>query len=148
MDFELDYSEMIHLDAEDLAEQGIRDGYERLLPTLRKYVKEPNDITEIVDPEAPRYVVRHRDVEYVIYGPEIEDEGGRSWGDAMYALFAIVNAQLSNSPYRFYAFYGGNDLAGMFLTSEQCDAAKKTLEDKGHWPYLPTADYPYYGQET
>jgi hypothetical protein len=36
MDFELDYSQMIHLDAESLAEQGILEAYERLLPNTRE----------------------------------------------------------------------------------------------------------------
>jgi hypothetical protein len=148
MDVEFDYSKMIHLDAESLAEQGILDAYQNLLPTLRMYVKTVDDITEIMDPDAPRYAVRHRDVEYVIHGPEIEDEGGRSWGNATYALFSIVNAQLSGMPCRFYAINGGNDLAGMFLTPEQWDAAKRTLEARSDWPYLPTADYPFFGQES
>jgi hypothetical protein len=148
MGFELDYSKMVFLDAEDLAEQGILAAYQKLLPELRKYVEAPDSITELMDPEAPRYAVRHRELEYVIYDPGIEDEGGRSWGNATYALFAIVNAELSNTPYRFYAINGGNDLGGMFLTTEQWDSAKKTIETRSDWPYLPTADYPFFGQLT
>jgi hypothetical protein len=71
MDFELDYSKAVFLDAEDLAEQGILAAYQELLPELRKYVEAPDDITELMDHEAPRYAVRHREIEYVIYSPEI-----------------------------------------------------------------------------
>jgi hypothetical protein len=46
--------------------------------------------------------------------------------NATYALFSIVNTQLAGSPCRFYAINGGNELGGMFLTPEQCEAAKKT----------------------
>lgn len=144
MDFEL---EMIMLDSEGLAEGGIQAAYKKLLPELRKYVKEPDEITEVLDIEAPSYSVRHRDHEYVIYGPEVDDDGGRSWGNATYAFFSIVNTQLAGSPYRFYAINGGNDLGGIFLTPEECEAAKKTLEHKYDWPYLPTAEYPAYGQQ-
>ena len=36
--FTLDYDQWIILDAEDLAETGIAEAYEGLLPVLRKYV--------------------------------------------------------------------------------------------------------------
>src|SRR5262245_23874355 len=128
MNFELDYSEMIFLDAEDLAEGGILSAYARLMPKLREYVMQPDEITEMMDDDAPGYSVRHRDVEYLIYGPDLEDEIGQSWGNATFAFFSIVNAQLGASAYRFYAINGGNDLGGIFLKPEQCEAAKKSLE--------------------
>jgi hypothetical protein len=59
-----------------------------------------------LDDKAPSYSVHHRDHEYIIYGPEKEDE---SWGNATYALFSIMNTPLAGSPYRFYAI----DLGGM-----------------------------------
>ena len=77
-----------------------------------------------------------------IYAPENEDA---SWPNATYALFSIVNAQLTGSPYRFYAINGGNDLGGMFLTSEQYEGAKRSLERKSDWPYLPSDQPPLYG---
>jgi hypothetical protein len=40
MGFELDYSKMIILDAEDLAEGGIQAAYKELLPALLEYVKD------------------------------------------------------------------------------------------------------------
>ena len=63
----LNYNELIHLDAEDLAETGIRKAYEELLPRLRKYVANPERVTEIDNPDAPRYSVRCGEKEYLIY---------------------------------------------------------------------------------
>jgi hypothetical protein len=113
-----------------------------LLPELMKYVKEADEITEVLDDKAPSYSVHHRDHEYVIYAPENEDE---SWDNATYALFSIVNTQLAGGPYRFYAINGGNDLGGMFLTSEQYESAKRSIERKSDWPYLPSDQPPAYG---
>src|SRR5262249_55803296 len=138
--------EMIHLDAEDLAEGGVQAAYKELLPSLQKYIENPDEITETIDNDAPSYSVRHRDVEYFIYRHDLEDEDGQSWGNAAFALFSIVNAQLENTPYRFYAINGGNDLGGIFLKPEQCEEAKKSLERKLDWPYLPTNEHPWYGQ--
>src|SRR5215813_5996895 len=135
MDFKLDYSKMIILDAEDLAEGGIQAAYKDLLPELLKYVKEADEITEVLDNKGSSYTVRHHDRTYSIYASEFDDA---SWANATYALFSIVNAQLAGSPYRFYAIYGGNDLGGIFLTSEQYEQARRTLERKDDWPYLPS----------
>jgi hypothetical protein len=142
--FELDYSEVIHLDAEDLAETGIAEAYEALLPKLRMYVPEPAKIQEDIDNDAPRYSVRCGAMTYTIYEPKFDE--GDSWGRATYAFFAIVNAQLSNSPYRFYALYGGNDLGGMFLTPAQAEAARHALPNKSDWPYIPNDESPWFGE--
>jgi hypothetical protein len=99
----------------------------------------------MMDDDAPSYSVRHCDVEYTIYGTDLSD-GDDGWGNATFALFNIVNAQLSDTAYRFYAINGGNDLGGMFLKPEQCEAAKKSLERKADWPYLPTGEPPWFGQ--
>src|SRR5438132_1519807 len=116
MSVALDYDRWIHLDAEELAETGIGEAYESFLPELRKYVQQPARIEELIDSDAPRYSVQCGAKEFVIYEPELDDEGGGSWGRATYAFFAIVNDQLSNSEYRFYAINNGNELGGMFLT--------------------------------
>lgn len=60
MSFELDYDRWIHLDAEDLAETGIREAYEALLPELRKYAPQPAHVEEVIDSETPSYSVRVR----------------------------------------------------------------------------------------
>ena len=146
MTYELDYDQLIFLDAEFLAEGGIGETYQSLLPKLRQYLSQPGNIEELIDDMAPRYAVRYQDQEYFIYSPELEDSEGQSWGRATHAFFSIVNNQLMDSQHRFYAINGGNDLAGMFLTPAECEAAQQSLSGKTDWPYLPTLDHPWYGQ--
>ena len=141
MGFELDYDQLIFLDAEDLAEHGIGRAYQSLLPKLQQYVAHPAEIEEISDTN--RYAVKVRDRVYVIYSPEVEDD---SWPRATHAFFTIVNDQLIHSQHRLYAINGGNDLAGMFLTAAEAEAAREGLPRKTDWPYLPTAEGPWYGQ--
>jgi hypothetical protein len=112
MSFVLDYDRWIHLDAENLAETGMHEAYERLLPELRKYVPHPARIEEVIDNDTPLYSVRCGPKEYAIYGAAQDDENGNSWGRATFAFFSIVNDQLADSENRFFAINGGNDLGG------------------------------------
>lgn len=146
MSFDLNYDELVLLDAEDLAETGIAQAYESLLPELRKHVQQPESIEEVIDKDVPRYLVRCGAKDFIIYEPELDDENGNSWGRATYAFFTIVNDQLASSNYRFYAIDSGNDLGGMFLTPAQAQAAWNALPNKSNWPYLPTDQDPWYGQ--
>ena len=57
MSFMLSYDDAIHLDAEALAEAGIADAYERLLPRLRNFVVNPLEIIEERDDAVPSYLV-------------------------------------------------------------------------------------------
>src|SRR5262245_56982129 len=134
MSFTLDYDQLIPLDAESLAETGIGEAYESLLPELRKYVQQPTRVEESIDDDMPRYSVKCGAREFVIFGPEVDGEAGNSWGRATVAFFAIVNDQLANSEHRFYAINGGNELGGMFLTPAQSRAAQEALPDKRDWP--------------
>lgn len=142
----LDYDQLILLDAENLAEAGIREAYESLLPELRKYVARPRQVEEVIDHQAGRYAVKSGAKEFVIYAPDLHDEGGESWGRATVAFFAIINDQLTDSQYRFYAINGGNDLGGMFLTPVQAADAQKTLPNKTDWPYIPNDEPDWHGQ--
>lgn len=144
--FRLDYNRMLRLDAEDLAEGGIRRAYQPVREILSQYLTEPAEIQEVVDDDKPSYSVRCRGQEYVIYSPELPNDEGQSWGRAAHAFFGIVNDQLVKSEYRLYAINGGNDLGGMFLTQAECEAARKSLPRKEDWPYLPTSEHPWYGQ--
>jgi hypothetical protein len=146
MNFELNDDNLVLLDAESLAETGIKEAYVSLLPALRQYVPRPADIEEIIDNEAPKYVVKCQGREYVIYALELNDEAGESWGRATWAFFCVVNNQLENSTHRLYAINGGNDLGGMFLTPGECEASKQSLPSKTDWPYLPVLEAPWYGQ--
>ncbi len=147
MVYTLDYDSLIILDAENLAECGIKDAYETLLPELVRYVAKPAQITELIENDATRYAVTCEGTEYVIYAPELSDDEGQSWGRATWALFDMVNKQLSQSSHRFYAISGGNDLGGMFLTPEEVGKARQSYERKSDWPYLPKSEHPWYGQE-
>jgi hypothetical protein len=140
---ELNYDEMIPLDAEALAETGVKAAYEELLPRLKTHVASPAAVSERIDSDVPSYAVSCLGTDYPIYGKGDQDE---SWGRATFALFDIVNRQLARTPYRFFAINGGNDLGGMFLTPAQAEAAKKSLPRKRDWPYLPDASKPWYGQ--
>jgi hypothetical protein len=142
----LDYDDAIHLDAEELAEAGIAKAYERMLPRLRQFTKQPSEvIIEERDDDKPSYAVRCGSKRFVIYAPEIE-ETSNSWGNATVALFTIINDQLENSTHRFYAISGGNDLFGIFLTPAQAVDARKDLPRKQDWPYLPRDEPGWYGQ--
>jgi hypothetical protein len=146
MTFTLNYDEAISLDAEDLAEGGIAEAYESLLPQLRKIVANPAQVEEDLDDDLTSYTVRCGDMEFGIYGPSLEEGGGGSWGRATVALFSIVNAQLKDSTYRFYAINGGNDLFGIFLTPAQAEESQKSLPNRSDWPYLPKDEEPWYGE--
>jgi hypothetical protein len=61
-------------------------------------------------------------------------------------LFTIINDQLTESKFRFYAIHGGNVLGGMFLTCDEAAAARTSLSRKRDWPFIPTDEPPWYGQ--
>ncbi len=146
MPFKLNYDEMIFLDAEELAETGIGEAYGRLLPELCNYVPHPAAVEDVIDNGTPRYSVRHGGKEFLISAPELPEAEDNSWGRATHALFAIVNAELDGTRYRFYAINNGNDLGGMFLTPFEALDARDSLPKPTDWPYLPTVEPPWYGQ--
>ena len=143
----LDYDELIILDAEDLAEQGLGKAYENLAKHLRSHGVEPAPIEELIDALSSDYRVRFRGVEFVIHSPTVPESEENSWGLATYALFSIVNQQLPENGFRFYAINGGNDLGGMFLAVDQVARARATFKRREDWPYLPTKEPPWFGQE-
>lgn len=139
----LDYDQVIHLDAEDLAEQGILSSYRDLLPTLKRYASSPLEVTEDIDHDAARYSVSAGGCRYEIWEDGAQTSDG--WTRATIAFFQIVNANLSESPYKFYALYGGNDLSGIFLTDEEFSAARRAIANRSNWPWLPVGEPPHYG---
>ena len=58
MEFKLDYDRLLFLDAETLAEAGIKRTYESIVKDLGHYVPEPAQIQEVINNDAPSYVVR------------------------------------------------------------------------------------------
>ena len=143
----LDYDKLIHLDSENLAEQGIGKAYEDLAKHLRAHGVEPAPVEEVIDASGSEYRLRFRGAEFVIYSPSVAGSEENSWGLATYAFFSVVNQQLPESGPRFYAIDGGNDLGGMFLTAEEVSRARATLKRREDWPYLPTNEGPWFGQE-
>jgi len=140
------YFDDYYLDAEYLAELGIKNKYEILLPELKQLITKPENIEEMIDSEKGIYIILYKDREYVIQSPEYNDTGFESWGRATFALFDIINDQLNETDHRFYAINGGNDLAGIFLTMEELEKIKQTITNKRDWPFLPINDPPWYGQ--
>ena len=146
MGFKLDYNKALILDAEDLAEGGIRHTYESVRHLISQHVSTPAQIQESLDSDRLSYSVKCGAEEYVIYSPELANNEGQSWGRAAHAFFKIINDQLAQSEYRLYAIGGGHDLSGMFLTQAECEAARKSLPRKEDWPYIPTLEHSWYGQ--
>jgi hypothetical protein len=71
MAFTLNYGSMLFLDTEDLAEAWIKKAYDSLARDLARYISPPAEVQEIVDNDAPSYVVRCGDQGYVIQRPSI-----------------------------------------------------------------------------
>jgi hypothetical protein len=138
----LNYDEMIWLDAESLAEQGMLVAYERIREEFRKRGIELSPLEEIVDDINGTYHVVHNEKKYCIYN-DMNDRN--SWSNATVALFEIVNSQLHDQELKFYAINSGNDLGGMILTEIGCAQARRQLNLKMDWPYFPQLDDDWVG---
>ena len=134
MSLALNYDNYIPLDAEDLAETGLKAAYDKLRPQMRKYIPQTAAVREVINNDDPSYTVVCQGIKYFIYGGADQDH---SWDNATFALFDIVNRQLAKTKVRFFAFNHGNDLGGMFLPPGEAEASKKTLPRKADWPWLP-----------
>jgi hypothetical protein len=139
----IDYEQVVLLDGEELAEQGIRAAYIELRPTLLRYAETPIEISEELDANTGSYAVVANGVRHEIWGPTLNPEEG--WPRAEVTFFSIVNANLEQSAFKFYALNGGNDLCGVFLTREQYALARKGIKKPSDWPYMPTMEPPHYG---
>lgn len=142
----LDYDSLILLDAEALAEQGINEAYEQLLPELKQYVEAPIKIEEKFSSETGSYEVKAGGEIYKIYGPELDGNEAESWGRATYALFQIINKQITKGDVRFYAINSANNLGGLFLSQSAAELSRNALNNRQDWPYLPELISPWYGQ--
>jgi hypothetical protein len=111
--FQLDYDKLRLLDAEYLAEGGIQKRYDAMRDELLRYVPQVAEVEQVIDNDVPSYKVRCGSAKFVIYSSGAPDDQVQSWDRATHAFFAIVNNQLEDSEYRFYAINGGNDLGGM-----------------------------------
>jgi hypothetical protein len=139
----LDYDQMISLDAEDLAQGGIPAAYDRLLPMIKAFNSDPIAKVECLhEPDGSQCVVAG-DRKYTVWSANAERFEG--WVRGPIALFDIVNRNLAHTEVKFYAFYGGNDLSGMFLTEQQVTLARAALKKRADWPYLLVDEPPHYG---
>jgi hypothetical protein len=139
----INYDLALPLDAEDLAEEGIQDAYNAITPYLAEHGIQARPVTGDLDSSRGRYSVTFSGHRYAIFGPGTS--GADSWGLATYALFDIVNRQLTASEVRFFALNGGNDLFGIFMPTAQAEHARHALPRKRDWPYLPTPEPPWFG---
>lgn len=142
--FEIDYDKAMMLDAEELAEMGIKNAYEKIKPELKKYLKIIIDIEEITNSDNTKYLIKYKNKEYLIYD-ESKNNLENSWALATVAFFEIINDQLENSEVKLFALNGGNDLFGVFLTQQQADGSKKASKKKSDWPYIPKMEKPWFG---
>ncbi|EMW9315134.1 hypothetical protein AAE121_003798 [Salmonella enterica] len=141
----LNYDNWFHLDAETLAEQGIAEAYDRILPELRKHVANPATIQEIIEPDIPLYAISCNSEKYVIYPSHEPDTPEASWARATFFFFLCINQQLTSTDVLFYAINADNDLGGMFLTALEVEQAQALISSKKDWPYIPTLESPWYG---
>ncbi|NVJ59492.1 MAG: hypothetical protein HWE27_03835 [Gammaproteobacteria bacterium] len=142
--YPIDFDKTINLDAENLGELGISEAYERLIPELSKYIEKPEPIKEIINSSLPKYEVLISGIKYKVYDQSTSQLD--SYVNAQYIFFKIVNIQLKDTKYKFYALYGWNDLQGIFLTQEEYEHIINSIKKKSEWPYLPTLREPHYGQ--
>ena len=139
----LDYEKFVHLDAEDLAEQGILSAYRDLAPQILQYTASALELTEEIDSDAATYAVSAAGQRFEIWEPGASN--GDGWERATVAFFEIVNLSLRSSSHKFYALYGGNDLGGLFLTVEEFAAARRAITKRSDWPWVPVNEPPHYG---
>ncbi len=140
------YDLSIDLDAEDLAELGMAEAYERVRPEIERLGGAPETLREHVDETEGSYAIEYRGIVYPISGGEIGVADG--WGTAAAVFFEIVNGQMEGTSYRLYAVNHGNDLSGVFLTDAQFEAASAFHGATEDAPFLPTRIGPWFGQPT
>lgn len=113
------------------------------MPQLERFAAAPIQVTEDIDSDTAQYAVIAAGERYQIWEAGAKNEDG--WERATVAFFQIVNASLAGSKCKFYALYGGNDLSGIFLTTEEFDAARRFIAQRSNWPWMPVSEPPRYG---
>ncbi|MEA3264809.1 MAG: hypothetical protein U9R07_15145 [Pseudomonadota bacterium] len=144
----IDYDASIHLDAESLAEMGMKDAYEELQRQSGDIGVEWAPMREKWDGQnagydgGPNYRVEVNGKVYPVFGsPPAKD----AWAGAAATFFQVVNSQLSGRNFKFYAINSGNDLLAVRLTNEEFQRAQIFHKGSPYAPYLPNYDAPNYG---
>jgi len=131
-----DYTRLIHLDAEDLCESGMLEGYASVIPAMKK-ITAPQPMKEIERKDSDDYSISIGGIHYpvYIYG---EHDVGDCWESATNVFFHVINKQILDTDYKFYAFYHGNDLQGGFLNKHDVQGIiEQNPNEQNEWPYLP-----------
>jgi hypothetical protein len=144
----IDYEKTIHLDAEALAETGMAEAYEELqrqsgdLGVQWAPMREMWDGQEDGYDGGENYRVEVNGKVYPVFGSAPTAD---AWALATATFFDVVNSQLSDSPYKFYALMGGNDLHAVRLTREEFEQAQRYHKRPYDRPYVPNRTPPNYG---
>ncbi|MFM7348495.1 MAG: hypothetical protein ACKO01_03290 [Erythrobacter sp.] len=144
----IDYAKAIMLDAESLAEGGIGQAYALLIEQSTDLkvdwlpLDENFEGQEQGSDEGLSYrVTLGGKTDFVFGSPPGQDH----WAMATATFFDIVNRQLVDRPFKFYALMEGNDLQAIALTEKEFAAAKRYHAGTRYGPYLPTKTPPHYG---
>jgi hypothetical protein len=129
--------QIIHLDAEDLAEGCIPYAYQAVAQALQGHGV---DLLDINDQGDGSYVIgewRYWSFPVTVDAPP---SSGMSWDYAAWIFFRMVNAQLEGRPVKLYALNVGNDLDGVILTEEEARGVWAVRRSGVRWnlPYFPT----------
>src|SRR5579862_10832 len=143
---------LFRADAEDLTEGGVGDFLRLIEPFLKGQGISLNQVEDDVSEQDYSVMVNGR--RHKIYDADEvqrrEKQLGLLWGLSGARAFAIVNGLLkgAGSEERLYAVNGGNDLEGFFLNPALREAICRYPGVRpGGRPYLPTEEYPWFGQE-
>jgi hypothetical protein len=141
----IDYDEVFHLDAENLAEYGMKQSYDLLIPKLQTLGVKPKPMTEIFSQDDGRYNLYVGGKTYKVWNGEALTKNEFPWPLATAIFFETINDQLSKSEYKFYAINGDNDLHGVFLKKAEFEAAVQFHGVPYDRPYLPNREPPFFG---
>ena len=137
----IDYEQIVHLDAEDLAEGGMVEAYERITAAIADERIEWAPMTQSGE-GTPDYSIHLLGETHRVYG---SSPGTDDWAISSAVLFDAVNRQLVNLDFKVYALNGGNDLHAVALTKRQFEEAVQYHERRHDRPYLPNQEPPHFG---
>lgn len=134
----------VHLDAENLAEEGLFNALLEMGPNIRLRGGEITAL-ETLQADGTTYRVAVNGVPYEVYGPDTYQD---SWPLATQTFWQIVTDLTPNSDDRFYVLGLGNDLMGAFLPESLVPFFQATGSGPYNVPYIPTRQAPNYGAPT
>lgn len=137
----IDYEQIVHLDAEDLAEGGMVEAYERITAAIADERLEWAPMTQSGE-GTPDYSIHLLGESHRVYG---YSPGTDDWAISSAVLFHAVNRQLVDLDFKVYALMGGNDLHAVALTERQFEEALRYHKRRYNRPYLPNQEPPHFG---